>query len=1045
MRKRRLLALLSILCCFPACTEIAPVPETPARQTPIAPELREGHQVLLRFEGIADPANNIFQITALEVPAGQIVGQYGVAEQAVGWCPLTIEADGEHGTTTPDVIELYSLENTTFSTAIDCAPQTALLHPSADTSGYVTYGVFCSNVKLISYYDAAWSEVYAEITDHDGDASQYGYIPVLGGTGSADPNEGRLSPSPDAGGLFYYGDIDSLPNAPANEKTIQWTFRGTLTTPFAFSGHVVGRVTEDCDNSKDDDCDGVANNNCSEFDLFSPCYDHDDCTDNFCQDQGSLSEGLCHEAASEVERVVGSDTASADSFGAGVVDGDFAIVTAPDHNSSGGAIYVFERALNGQWSELAKEVPGDNVQGDKFGAALAVTDSWVAVGAPTRTGGGAVYLYQRSGNSISLSTTLVEAGTTDFGQYVDLYDGRLIVGSPSDDTAYIYTVTGVTWSAEGSPLSEGLLGDGFGSAVTVRDTLAIIGAPYADIFAGNAYVFHRSGSIWSLSDTLEADGHPTPGLAFGGSVSLSPNEEWAAIAASGENLGTVYLYSTDDFATPTAINPGGTVQFGLPVVLTNDWMVTGDMFYSTLVGRSHIYRRSGVTWTAHTTLDTPNAVPGFDLFGMSHIDLADSGTVLVGATGEDAAYFYPMGTAWRHEQILSPASIEANDFVGHSVAIDGDIMVVGAPGDNGSDLSGTAFVFRRNSVTGVWTEEATLKPTTDTGDRCGRSVDVSGDRIIIGCPFDDDGGGNSGSAFVYLDDGGWALEDQLVATDADGDDRFGTSVGIDGDWAIVGAIREDTAASNAGAAYTFLRTGSSWDEQTKLMPGALEGSDNFGEAVAISDTAAVIGAPADDDPSNSGTAYVYRRTGASWSLEQELEPTDHNQEDRFGAAVAIDGPYIAVGAKWLDEAGGDKEGGVYAFYFDNVWEQQAYLQASDAADEDRLGYSVGIAHQPTNSRTPARLVAGAGGDDDSGSYSGSVYTFTSNSSGTWAQETKIVASDGDTLDHFGGADQSGESTDLNGGVAISGDRIVVGAGGSDTEASDGGAVYVYQR
>jgi FG-GAP repeat len=269
-----------------------------------------------------------------------------------------------------------------------------------------------------------------------------------------------------------------------------------------------------------------------------------------------------------------------------------------------------------------------------------------------------------------------------------------------------------------------------------------------------------------------------------------------------------------------------------------------------------------------------------------------------------------------------------------------------------------------------------------------------------------------------------------LASDGAADDNFGISVAISGNHAIVGAYGDDIGANgNQGSAYVFVRSGSSWTQQAKLTASDGAADDLFGYSVAISGDYAIVGAYGDDIGANSaqGSAYVFVRTGTSWTQQLKLTASDGAAGDRFGSRVAISGDYAIVGA-YLDDIGANNDqGSAYLFMrSSNSWTQQAKLTASDGAAADNFGISVAISEDYT--------IVGAYADDiGANSNQGSAYVFVP-VVGTWTQQAKLTASDGVAFDNFGGS------------VAISGDYAIVGAYNDDIGANTNqGSAYVFQR
>ncbi len=223
---------------------------------------------------------------------------------------------------------------------------------------------------------------------------------------------------------------------------------------------------------------------------------------------------------------------------------------------------------------------------------------------------------------------------------------------------------------------------------------------------------------------------------------------------------------------------------------------------------------------------------------------------------------------WTAYAAIDPATAQkllagdgaADDTFGVSVSVSGDTAVIGAVWDDDKgDDSGAAYVFVR-AADGA------------ADDSFGGNVAVSGDTAVIGAAWDDDKGDDSGSAYVFVraEDGTWSQQGKLTAGDGTAIDRFGESVAVAGDTAVIGADGDDDKGRSSGAAYVFVRAADgSWSQQGKLT--AADGADwnYFGESVAVSGDTAVIGAEGDDDKGHeSGAAYVYSSTAAPQSASK---------------------------------------------------------------------------------------------------------------------------------------------------------------------------------
>jgi len=301
-----------------------------------------------------------------------------------------------------------------------------------------------------------------------------------------------------------------------------------------------------------------------------------------------------------------------------------------------------------------------------------------------------------------------------------------------------------------------------------------------------------------------------------------------------------------------------------------------------------------------------------------------------------------------------------------------------------------------------------------SGDRFGESVAISGNTAIVGSHRDDDAGGSSGSAFLFDATTGSQLF-KLTASDAAGSDQFGLSVGISGNAAIVGAKGNGDAGGFSGSAYLFdVATG---NQLHKLTASDAEASDVFGISVAISGNRAIVGATGDDDDgSNSGSAYLF--DVATGNQLFKLTASDAASGDEFGGSVAISGNVAIVGAYLNDDAG---NGSGSAYIFDVTTGNQLFkLTASDAISGAHFGTSVAI--------SGTRAVVGAGTDNDVAFTAGSAYIFDVT---TGNQLFKLTASDAAAGDLFGTS------------VAINGSKAIVGALADDDAGDGSGSAYLF--
>ncbi len=399
-------------------------------------------------------------------------------------------------------------------------------------------------------------------------------------------------------------------------------------------------------------------------------------------------------------------------------------------------------------------------------------------------------------------------------------------------------------------------------------------------------------------------------------------------------------------------------------------------------------------------------------------------------------------------------------------------------------------------------QQAYLKASNaGLGDEFGYSVAVSGDTVVIGAPGEassatvingnqaDNSASDSGAAFVFVRSGTtWSQQAYLKASNAEANDMFGFSVAVSGDTVVVGAYREDSSATGidgdqadnsapfSGAAYVFVRNDGDWSQQAYLKASNTGAGDFFARSVAVSGDTVLVGAPREDGSATgidgnqadnkapaSGAAYVFVRSGSVWSQQAYLKASNTGNGDEFGYSVAVDDETLVVGAIWEDSSAtgvngnqADKSafaaGAAYVFGRDGTsWSQQAYVKASNTGAGDQFGSRVAVSGDTVvvGARWEASSATGIDGDqaDNSAPCSGAAYAFVRNpgAPGSWSQQAYLKAS------NTGAGDQFGWS------LAVSGDTVVVGAhmedssatgidgNQADSSAADSGAAYVFVR
>ena len=388
------------------------------------------------------------------------------------------------------------------------------------------------------------------------------------------------------------------------------------------------------------------------------------------------------------------------------------------------------------------------------------------------------------------------------------------------------------------------------------------------------------------------------------------------------------------------------------------------------------------------------------------------------------------------EAYLKASNTDEGDQFGYSVSLFGDTLAVGAYGEgsnargvggsesnNGADGSGAVYVFTRSGT--AWSQEAYLKASnTDSRDRFGHSVSLSGDTLAVGAPYEDsnatgqsnNSAANSGAVYVFTRSGtAWRQQAYLKASNPDAGDHFGNSISLSGDTLAVGAPYEDSNATgiggsqsnngtffNSGAVYVFTRSGTVWSQQDYLKASNTDRYDRFGQSVSLSGDTLAVGAPyeesnatgvggsqSNNDASWSGAVYVFTRSGTAWSQQAYLKASNTGRNDQFGYSISLSGDTLAVGAPYEDSTATGVEGSqsnngpidsgaVYVFTRSGTaWRQPVYLKASNTDARDEFGHSISLSGDTlaVGARYEAGNATGVGGSQSNNDTyrSGAVY------------------------------------------------------------------------
>lgn len=742
-------------------------------------------------------------------------------------------------------------------------------------------------------------------------------------------------------------------------------------------------------------------------------------------------------------KMVGFDTVAGDAFGcAAGVFSSVAVVGAKNHAHSGfteaGAVYAFADTGSG-WSQYQKVLALDPGTGDRFGASISMDGDTLAVGAPSESGKGAVYIFRRSGGlNWTQEVKIVgwdSVAGDDFGEYVSLRSDTLVVSARGRDeqgsnsgAAYVFFYDGISWTGlQKLQPSNGTTGDRFGRCSVLYPLIAC-GAPENDALganSGSAYVFRYDlSSQFYQEETVLTPAGGAAGNRFGSAVATGNG--FVAVGSESASPGgisqggsvTVFQYvqpSWVEFLTVSAADAVAGDQFGasLNPVFVNDriWAAapapSGARF-----GHVYEYAIGGNDCNCNAAGDSCDIVLGTPDGNGNGIpdeceDLDCNGNGINDATDVTNATSLDCNGNGRPDEceIAALSAAPGGPFFCQENC-DADCDESGVPdvcelaandcnGDTLHDACGIAI--------GCDDTEAARLEAADpaSSDNFGAAVDIRGDVIIAGANWDDCGAGaDCGSAYVFRRTGNlWSQEQKLTAADAGANDNFARAVSINGDLAAVGSFADDCGAgADCGAIYVYRRQGGNWVQEQKLTAGDPATADTLGLPVAIEGNMVVAGASGVDclAGNNCGAVYAFRHNGANWVQDAKLSAADVSANDGFGQALALHGDLLVVGSPNDDCAAGADCGAAYVFRrTGGVWQQEKKLTAFDAGATDNFGAAVTVAD--------GVIAVGAPRDDcGAGADCGALYTFRY-VGGTWISETKLAPGDAAANDNFGRA------------------------------------------
>lgn len=582
------------------------------------------------------------------------------------------------------------------------------------------------------------------------------------------------------------------------------------------------------------------------------------------------------------QQLVDPDAAAGDQLGESVaIDGDWIVLGAPNHRGAApgeGMAVTFHRGSKGfaRFSRLFSATPAS---GEKFGDGVAISSiPAIRLGDPDQTvilagssaegnqvaGASRICAFSSVGHGFARDITIASSATTydGFGKAVALSGSHAFVGAPYPafgDAQYNGVVRGIEryaasdWRSTGTFHPEDGASDlKQGSAIAMSGSWAAVALPRAVL------MYQRVGSAWNLVQTLSESADPGPGTRCYEVKSLAMDGDWLAVGQPPGGCGV----------------PGGRI-------LMFKRSGTSWIWQASLVETGHTFS-SGFPWSL--ALDGPTLVAG----AQNQSSPAPGGGT-TGGVGAAWVWTLEAGTWSSAFRLPIPQAAEfpkngENFHVGASVSVDGNRLVVGAPG------TGAFAVFTRSG--GTWTETAWVERPNTSALQFGSTVAISGDTIVAAARDD------TGTGMVFLHDRlglTWQSAGLLQSDDPFPSDSFGESIALDGDLLAIGAdAHGQSDTSEPGHVFLFSRTDGTWLRRARI--GAAPGAslDSFGIGLALSDRRLAIGAPYEDNEQgiNAGAAYI-ERLDTDYG---DAPVTYHTKTAQDGARHLIDVQGPALGA-----------------------------------------------------------------------------------------------------------------------------------------------------
>lgn len=688
-----------------------------------------------------------------------------------------------------------------------------------------------------------------------------------------------------------------------------------------------------------------------------------------------------------------------------------------------GAVYVYTRGDAGWSSPHRLDLPPFHNDAG-FGASVDMTDDVLVIGAPnTESYRGSAFVYRKIGADWMLEQELAPTApkiSQSFGYAVAIDGDTILVGSPGSGEVSVFERGTEFWIEQQVIVPFDDTYSIYGAALDIDGDRAVVGDGTqwvnGQIFQGAAYAYQRTADGW-VDDGKLLGSDSAARDEFGRAVAIEGN--MIAIGAPIWGVAYVFLREDSSWVEQARLLTDQNDRFGASIDIEEGAILVGAPSYAFYdPGLAHYYEPSGSTWVLSQTIAVQDR-GGDDRFGF-RVTLARDDLVVGGIQAEIegrvdhgiAATFSRQLGAWVETGQLYVADGAPYDAFGQLVAIDGDVLLAGTPGDDNQDIAGHGAVYVHVRTDEGWQLRQKLMDPCGGTQFGGRSLLLSGDLMVVGGTC---AGVDGDFVFTFRSDGDvWALEQSLQASDASPSDGFGRALALDGNRLVVGA------PAGVGAAYVFEYADGTWSEVQQLLAGDGATGDDFGRSVGIAGSLIAIGAPLKDLGTNirQGAVYVFDRDGEQWQQQRKILAPDGDYGDGLGSSLAFTSGELTVGASF--EGFPIDNGAVYVF------DPATGLmnQKLTVAGSEHLGRSIAATDEML-------VLPSARQNSGLNSQEGVAYVFV-RENGAWSFRDQLRASSGEFL-QFGAHG------------AISGDRVAVGAPGANTRNGvAAGAAYVFE-